>query len=74
MSQKPEYPLTVYFEDTGETCSYENEEEIVTSLEWFDSEDKKDKVNVTDSRGRLVRLKIERLEIVILELISPETT
>lgn len=65
----PFYPVLFIWGD-GETTLYENEEEMVIDLEWFDSEVKRsenDHVEIFDSRGRSLRVRIEKFEIVWCE-------
>ena len=68
MGAKPKFPLTVIFHETNEKWILENEEDAACNLEWFDSEDPEERVTVTDSLGRPVRLKIEQLKVLSCEL------
>lgn len=64
----PMYPLTVIY-STGESERFEDEEHAVLNLEWFDSEDPHDPSTVVDSLGRPCRLRIEKFQIIWLEVI-----
>lgn len=66
----PQYPLRVTFSD-GETVVVEDEVDAVRNLEWLDTEDPEDPVTVVDRLGRLVRLRMEFLEIKEFALKSP---
>lgn len=66
---KPEFPLHVIFAD-GTEYVLETEEEIATSLEYFDTEDGDTSASVFDNQKRKVRLKVERLEVLICDLVS----
>jgi len=67
MSSKPKYPITVLFNESAEIESYKSEIELVTSLEWFDSENSQWQVKVIDKTGASVVLKIEALKLLKLE-------
>ena len=67
-SEHPVYPITVRDLETGETDSFNSEIELITGLEFFDSKDPEEKVEVSDSMGRRVILKIWRLKIVDFKL------
>lgn len=70
MQERPVFPLTVRFPD-GETVVVEDRLDAECNLEWLDSDDPDDPVEVLDAQGRSVRLRIEGLEIQTLELIPP---
>jgi hypothetical protein len=52
----------------GEVESFDDAAELACNLEWFDSADPAEQAAVEDSLGRRVRLKVEQLKIVVLEL------
>lgn len=62
MVELPVFPLRVTFFD-GETLELDDPSDAETTLEWFDSEDDTDHdlVEVIDSAGRHVSLRIEKL-------------
>lgn len=64
---EPLFPLTIRFAD-GETQTVQDREDAACNLEWFDSDDPQEPAQVTDSAGRSVRLKVERLAVVLCEL------
>ena len=63
---QPEFPVTVKFDD-GEEWVLNDVEEVESSLVWFDSEDAEEEATVFDRFGRLVRLKVEALQLLIFE-------
>lgn len=69
MIEQPLFPLTVKFSD-GETVVVEDRLDAECNLEWLDSDDPEDPVEVLDALGRPVRLQIEGLKIQNLELRS----
>ena len=66
--QQPEYPLLVAYTDGAKDELFNNEIEMVTSLEWFDSNDPEYNAVVIDKRGRKLQLVIRKLELVVLEI------
>lgn len=64
----PEYPITVVFEEFGETWVLKTEEELTSCLEWFDSESEEEPATVTDHKGRAVTMKVENLKLVAFDL------
>jgi hypothetical protein len=64
----PEYPIKIVFEEFEETWVLKNEEELTSSLEWFDSDSTEEPAIVTDSRGRDVKMKVENLKLLVFEL------
>jgi hypothetical protein len=68
MLNRPEFPLKVVFQETGEEWLLENESDAAQNLEWFDSEDPEEAAVVTDKQGRPVRLKIEGLKVIAIAL------
>lgn len=61
--QNPEYPLLVRYTDGSENEVFDNEEELVNTLEWFDSEDPEFHANVIDNNGRLLKVVVVKLEL-----------
>ena len=70
---QPAYPVTVRFEEDSEDWVFESTQELVCSLEWFDSDDPTQNASVTDALGRAVRLKVEELEVTTFELLDSLT-
>lgn len=66
--QQPEFPIKVVFEEGEETWIFNNEKELATSLEWFDNDDLDEHAVVTDNQGRAVRIRVEKLELIVFEL------
>jgi hypothetical protein len=71
----PVFPLTVHFND-GRTQRFTTPEGLASTLEWFDTHDPSDSHTdehgtVTDAHGHPVRLQVEALEIVRMELADP---
>ena len=66
--QQPEYPINVFFKESGETWILNNEKELAATLEWFDSEAPGENVIVTDNQGRATKIRIEKLELLSFEL------
>jgi len=68
---KPEFPLKIKYEN-GEEEVYVTPDEVAADLEWFDSDHPDhpdDRCVVLDAQGRRVRVVIEKLELLICELI-----
>jgi hypothetical protein len=65
---EPEYPIRVFFKEDGETWVLENEEELVNNLEWFDSDSSEEYAVTVDNQGRAVRVKVEKLELIVFKL------
>ncbi|WP_341503756.1 hypothetical protein [Gallaecimonas sp. GXIMD4217] len=63
----PEYPIKVRFLEDGSEHVFDEEESMLTYLEFFDSEDPEEKAIVTDAKGRLVHLEIWALAIQCLK-------
>jgi uncharacterized protein RhaS with RHS repeats len=68
MKTSPEYPIKVIFHEDNEEWLLDNEIEVATNLEWFDSEDPEERATVTDNQGRPVHLVVKELEIIVCEL------
>lgn len=66
-TEQPLFPLTVTFAD-GEKQSVDSITDAEHNMEWLDTEDDDEPITVLDRLGRPVRLKIEALNIVRLEL------
>lgn len=66
--EKPQFPLKVKYSD-GSVVRVENEIEAARNLEWLDTENTEDPVEVIDRLGRQVTLVIEFLEIKELRLL-----
>ncbi len=69
MKTLPEYPIRVISHEDNEAWLLNNEVEVATNLEWFDSEDPEEQVTVTDNQGRPVRLIVKKLVVIVCELI-----
>lgn len=67
--KQPTFPVTVGFEEDGEEWTFDSIEEMACSLEWFDSDDPEENATVRDAHGRAVRIKVERLEVKVFELL-----
>ena len=66
---KPEFPLKIKFAD-GEEWVLETVEEVETNLEWFDTQDGDKSSLVFDRLGQPVRLKVERFELLVAEVLE----
>ena len=62
--QKPSFPLVIVFHEDNDRWTLNNLEEVAQNLEWFDSDDPDEQATVTDSEGRLVKLKVEVLTVI----------
>ncbi|GHV03562.1 hypothetical protein AGMMS50229_03060 [Campylobacterota bacterium] len=69
MNTKPTFPIKVVYHEDGDVHIFNNEDEMVCDLEWFDTEDSDENASVTDANGQAVRLKIEALDIQTFELL-----
>ena len=67
MENIPEYPISIVYVDGTESVVLANDMEIMTLLEWFDSEDSEYCAQVTDAKNKAVCLKVEALEIIVLK-------
>ena len=63
VDDKPKYPITVKYLNESEKITLGNDMEVVTHLEFFDSEDPDEQISVIDVDGRNVVLKVWGLEI-----------
>jgi hypothetical protein len=66
--REPTFPIRVVFHEDGDEWVLGSVEELVSSLEWFDSDDPAENASVVDASGRRVRLRVEWLELRRLEL------
>lgn len=67
----PEFPIRVRFREDGAEWVLDSFDELVSSLEWFDSDDPTEDVSVVDAKGRAVRVKVAALELRRFELVAP---
>lgn len=70
LGQEPGFPISVHFHETGDVVCYEDIEDLVTGLEWFDSENASEDASVYDCQGRKVRLFIAKLKLLEFGLIE----
>lgn len=63
----PTYPIKVFFYEDNEEWIFDNEIELASTLEFFDSEDPKCNAKVTDSFGRNLTVKVDKLELQIIK-------
>jgi len=64
----PKYPIKIVFNEDSSVWILNDELELTTNLEWFDSESIDENATVTDAAGRPIILKIERLELIIFKI------
>ena len=67
MVDTPEYPISIVYSDDTENVVLSNDMEVMTHLEWFDSEDSEYCAQVSDAKNKAVYLKVEALEIKVLK-------
>lgn len=67
MENTPEYPINIAYADDTENVVLADDMEIMTYLEWFDSEDPEYCAQVTDAKNKSVCLKVEALKIKVLK-------
>lgn len=75
MKDAPQYPILVIYYESGEAVeqeTYDDEDDLVMDLEWFDSEHRPEEAAIFDRDGRRVRLKIEAMKVLICELAEPD--
>jgi hypothetical protein len=65
---QPDFPIMITFHRDGDAWVLATPEELVTSVEWFDSDDPTQAATVTDARGRAVRLKVQNQLLVTFEV------
>ena len=65
--KRPTFPLTIKSID-GEDETVENERELALALEWFDSTDGDETIQVVDATGAKVIVVIEAFKILRLEV------
>jgi hypothetical protein len=68
VKHQPEFPIVVTFQEDGDKWVLESADELACSLEWFDSEDPEERAVVVDAKNRPVRLRVEKLKLISLEL------
>ena len=64
----PEFPLTISYHGDGNAWTFESADELLSTLDWFDSDDPAERASVMDARGRLVRLKLQHGQLLVFEL------
>jgi hypothetical protein len=64
----PEFPLTISYHSDGNAWTFESADELLSTLDWFDSDDPAERASVMDARGRLVRLKLQHGQLLVFEL------
>lgn len=62
---RPQFPIKVVWKESGEIESFENEEDLMGTLEDFDSEADLEEASVEDAKGRPVRLRVKIWEGVV---------
>ena len=67
---RPAFPLRVRFRENGDEWSLDSEDEVAENLEWFNSADASENAQVWDANGRRVRIKVEALRVLVLELVD----
>ncbi len=67
---EPTFPLKVVWGD-GRRELFENRDDVAFNLEWFDTDDADDGTIVVDAEDRPVRLRVEALTILRLEVGTP---
>ena len=60
---KPTFPIKVFFHEDGTEWVLNNEDELCSNLEWFDSNDPNEKASITDNNGKEIFVVIEALEL-----------
>ena len=63
------YPVKVKYLNDGEEVSFDNELEMLTYLEFFDSQDPEENVEVKDALNRPIKLIIWGLELKEFEIL-----
>ena len=64
----PSYPITVHYIKEKEQITFNDELELVSYLEFFDSEDPDEDIKVLDARVRLMELSVWGLELRVFRL------
>ncbi len=64
---QPRFPLTIIYSD-GEECLVDSKVDLERDIEWLDTEDAEEPVEVKDALGRSVVVKMRFLQIEKLEL------
>lgn len=65
---RPKFPVKIIFFEDHDEWIFENEGEIASNLEWFDSRNPAENAEVVDQLNRRVRVKVEKLELIELFL------
>ena len=65
---EPEFPLTISYHRDGNAWTFQTPDELLSSVEWFDSDDSAEGASVVDARARLVRLKLQHGQLLVFEL------
>jgi DNA-directed RNA polymerase subunit F len=68
VNKSPVYPITVKYIREKEEVTFDNEFEMVTYLEFFDSHDPEEDIEVKDALCRTIKLIIWGLEIKKFEV------
>ncbi len=73
MDSTPQYPITIFYKDTGEWVKgekYKSEMELIVGLEFADTDENDNSwaVKAVDALGREVSLKVEAIDLKRFEL------
>ncbi|QOL26173.1 hypothetical protein LP316_02395 [Thalassotalea sp. LPB0316] len=68
VNKLPVYPITVKYRQEKEEITFDNELEMVTYLEFFDSKDPEERAEVKDAQNRSVNLVVWALELKKFEV------
>ncbi len=60
---KPSYPIKIKFLEDGNEWVLADETELAQNLEWFDSNDEDENVEVSDRNGQSVELVVEAHDV-----------
>ncbi|WP_447926997.1 hypothetical protein [Vreelandella sp. EE27] len=63
-TSKPVFPVTIAFEEDGDKWVLDNENQLASNLEWFDSRDPEQRAYALDGLNRRVRIKVEKLMLL----------
>ncbi len=64
VNSDPVFPITVTFLEDGDKWILNNESELASNLEWFDSRDPDENAEIVDQLNRHVRVKVEKLVLI----------
>ena len=64
------YPLKIIFHEDGEIWTLDTPSEVACNLEWYDSLDPKEYSTILDAENQYINVKVEKLELVRLEVIE----